>query len=60
MQLVLSLIEQYGLWLVFAAVLIEQLGVPIPAYPVLIVTGAVSARGDYTVPAVIAVAVIAC
>lgn len=60
MQLVLSLIEQYGLWLVFAAVLIEQLGVPIPAYPVLIITGAVSARGDYTVPAVIAVAVVAC
>lgn len=60
MQLLLTLIEQYGLWLVFAAVLIEQLGVPIPAYPVLIVTGAVSARGDYTVPAVIAVAVVAC
>lgn len=60
MQLLLSLIEQYGLWLVFFAVLIEQLGVPIPAYPVLIVTGAVSARGDYTVPAVIAVAVVAC
>lgn len=60
MHLLLSLIEQYGLWLVFAAVLIEQLGVPIPAYPVLIVTGAVSARGDYTVAAVIAVAVIAC
>lgn len=60
MQLVLSLIEQYGLWLVFVAVLIEQLGVPIPACPVLIVTGAVSARGDYTVPAVIAVAIVAC
>lgn len=60
MQLLLSLIEQYGLWLVFAAVLIEQLGVPIPAYPVLVVTGAVSARGDYGLPAVLAVAVLAC
>ncbi|MGH6624675.1 MAG: DedA family protein, partial [Burkholderiaceae bacterium] len=60
MHLLLSLIEQYGLWLVFGAVLVEQLGVPIPAYPVLIVTGAVSARGDYTVAAVIAVAVVAC
>lgn len=60
MQLLLTLIEQYGLWLVFAAVLIEQLGVPIPAYPVLIVTGAVAARGDYGPPAVIAVAVVAC
>lgn len=60
MQLLLTLIEQYGLWLVFGAVLIEQLGVPLPAYPVLIVTGAVSARGDYSVAAVIAVAVVAC
>ena len=31
MHLLLSLIEQYGLWLVFGAVLVEQLGVPIPA-----------------------------
>lgn len=60
MQLLLTLIEQYGLWLVFAAVLVEQLGVPIPAYPVLIVTGAASARGDYGLPAVVAVAVVAC
>lgn len=60
MQLLLSLIEQYGLWLVFGAVLVEQLGVPLPAYPVLIVTGAVSARGDYSATSVIAVAVIAC
>jgi len=60
MQLLLTLIEQYGLWLVFAAVLVEQLGVPIPAYPVLIITGAVSARGDYGLAAVVAVAVVAC
>jgi len=59
-QWVVTLIEQYGLWLVFAAVLVEQLGVPIPAYPVLIVTGAVSARGDYTIPAILLVAVAAC
>ena len=56
MQLLLTLVEQYGLWLVFANVFALQLGVPAPAYPTLIVVGAVTARGDITVPQVIAVA----
>jgi membrane protein DedA with SNARE-associated domain/rhodanese-related sulfurtransferase len=59
MQLILTAIEQYGLWLVFANVLALQLGLPLPAYPTLIVIGAVSARGDFTAPQVVAVAVIA-
>jgi membrane protein DedA with SNARE-associated domain/rhodanese-related sulfurtransferase len=59
MQMILTLIEQYGLWLVFANVLALQLGLPVPAYPTLIVIGAVSARGDFTAPQVIAVAVVA-
>jgi membrane protein DedA with SNARE-associated domain/rhodanese-related sulfurtransferase len=59
MQLILTAIEQYGLWLVFANVLALQLGLPVPAYPTLIVTGAVSARGDFTAPQVMAVAVLA-
>lgn len=56
MQLLLTLIEQYGLWLVFANVLALQLGLPVPAYPTLIVVGAITARSDITVPQVIAVA----
>jgi membrane protein DedA with SNARE-associated domain/rhodanese-related sulfurtransferase len=59
MQLLLTAIEQYGLWLVFANVLALQLGLPVPAYPTLIVIGAVSARGDFTAPQVVAVAVVA-
>lgn len=59
MQTILTLIEQYGLWLVFANVLALQMGMPVPAYPTLIVVGAVAARGDFTVPQVIAVAVVA-
>ncbi len=59
MQLLLTLVEQYGLWLVFANVLALQLGLPAPAYPTLIVVGAVTARGDITVPQVIAVATVA-
>lgn len=59
MQVLLSLIEQYGLWLVFANVLALQLGLPLPAYPTLIVVGAISARGDFSLAQVIAVAVAA-
>jgi membrane protein DedA with SNARE-associated domain/rhodanese-related sulfurtransferase len=60
MQLLLTLVEQYGLWLVFANVLALQLGLPTPAYPTMIVVGALTARGDITVPQVIAVATAAC
>lgn len=59
MQLLLSLVEHYGLWLVFANVLAVQLGLPLPAYPTLILVGAVTVRGDYTASQVIAVAVVA-
>src|SRR5512139_2823337 len=58
MQLLLTLIEQYGLWLVFANVLAVQLGAPLPAYPTLIVVGAVASRGHFNVAQVIAVAVV--
>ncbi len=59
MQMLLSLVEHYGLWLVFANVLALQLGLPLPAYPTLILVGAITARGDFTVPQVIGVAVVA-
>jgi membrane protein DedA with SNARE-associated domain/rhodanese-related sulfurtransferase len=60
MQTLLTLIEHYGLWLVFANVLALQLGLPVPAYPMLIVAGALSARGLPTAPQVLAVALAAC
>lgn len=59
MQLLLTLVEHYGLWLVFANVLALQLGLPLPAYPTLILVGAIASRGDFTVPQVIGVAVLA-
>lgn len=40
MGFVVDLIREYGFGIVFLNVLIEQLGAPIPAYPVLVVTGA--------------------
>ena len=59
MQVLLTLLEQYGLWLVFANVLALQCGLPVPAYPTLIVVGAMTARGEVTIAQVIAVSTIA-
>src|SRR3954453_17585856 len=60
MQTLVTLLEHYGLWLVFANVLALQCGLPVPAYPTLIVVGAMTARGEVTVAQVIAVSTIAC
>src|SRR5467141_1739405 len=54
------LIAQYGLALVFANVLLEQLGLPIPAIPALVVAGALSAEGQFPPLAVFGVAFVAC
>jgi membrane protein DedA with SNARE-associated domain/rhodanese-related sulfurtransferase len=60
MQFLVNLIEQYGLALVFLNVLALQLGLPVPAIPTLIVVGAAAAVGErYSVPQVLAVAVVA-
>jgi membrane protein DedA with SNARE-associated domain len=55
----LALIQQYGLMLVFANVLVVQLGVPLPAYPTLVVTGALAVRGDCSVHTLLFTAVAA-
>lgn len=57
MQVLVTLFEQYGLWLVFANVLALQLGVPVPAYPTLIVVGALSGQSSLGLAQVVAVAV---
>lgn len=42
MELLLHLVAVYGLLLVFATVLIEQGGLPLPAYPVIVATAALA------------------
>jgi membrane protein DedA with SNARE-associated domain len=57
-----ALIEQlarHGLPLVFANVLLEQLGLPVPAIPTLIAAGALSAGGRLSTAALLALAVLA-
>src|ERR1700682_2068965 len=56
----IGLITQYGLALVFANVLMEQMGLPIPALPTLILAGALAADGKISPLALFAVAFIAC
>lgn len=56
----IHLLQEYGVLIVFAIVLIEQIGMPIPAYPILIVAGALSVDGDFSWPAVLAAAICAC
>src|SRR5438046_2055545 len=51
---------RHGLPLVFAAVFVEQMGLPIPALPLLLAAGTLSAAGKFSLPLGIAATVIAC
>jgi membrane protein DedA with SNARE-associated domain/rhodanese-related sulfurtransferase len=59
MRDLILLIEQFGLPFVFFNVLLEQGGVPIPAYPTLLVAAALAANSDYRPYQIVAVAVLA-
>ncbi len=55
-----ELLQLYGILIVFAIVLVEQGGLPIPAFPILVVSGALAASGGISWLACIAAAVFAC
>ncbi len=58
MQELVRLTNQYGLLLIFAAVLLESLGLPLPAMPLLIVAGALAGNGTVSLGAVAGVALL--
>ena len=60
LQDLVTLIGQYGPWMIFAIVLLEQLGLPLPALPALFIAGALTAGGDLSMPALFGSAVLAC
>jgi membrane protein DedA with SNARE-associated domain/rhodanese-related sulfurtransferase len=60
MHYLIELISQYGVVLVFAWVLVEQAGLPIPAFPVLVVAGSLAASGEQSLALIGLVAVLAC
>ena len=59
METLLALIQQYGLAFVFVNVLLLQAGLPVPAYPTLIITGALAAKGGTPLWQLVAVAIAA-
>ena len=59
-QDLVHLIAQYGLALVFVNVLVEQIGLPVPAVPTLIIAGALAADGGLSAVALFGVAFLAC
>src|SRR5512147_777105 len=59
MEQLVQLIQHYGLAFVFVNVLLLQAGLPVPAYPTLIVTGALAARSPYTLAGLLGTAVVA-
>lgn len=58
-EVVFSL-SQYGLMIVVVNVLLNQIGLPVPVVPTLIVAGAVGAHGQVSLPALFIGSVIAC
>jgi membrane protein DedA with SNARE-associated domain/rhodanese-related sulfurtransferase len=53
-------LEHIGVLAVFALVLVEQIGLPLPTYPLLIVAGAWSAQGGASLGRIAAAAIAAC
>jgi membrane protein DedA with SNARE-associated domain/rhodanese-related sulfurtransferase len=60
MSKLILLIQTYGVLIVFGTVLLEQIGLPIPAMPILIVAGALAAGGEISWPACLAASLAAC
>jgi membrane protein DedA with SNARE-associated domain len=57
---IVPLLQQYGVLLVLIIVFIEQVGVPIPALPVLMLAGGVAAGGGLSVLAVFLAGMVGC
>ncbi len=59
MALPTHVLLMYGYLLLFAWVLVEQFGIPLPATPILLAAGALSAQGQLSFPAALLVGVAA-
>jgi len=59
MSYLFHLIENYGLLIVFFNVFLEQIGLPVPAYPTLVIAGALLANGNYSAGLLLLTAVVA-
>lgn len=59
MDVLLHIIEAYGLWVVFVCVLLDQGGLPVPSYPVMIVTAALAVDSNNSLLPLLIVATLA-
>jgi membrane protein DedA with SNARE-associated domain/rhodanese-related sulfurtransferase len=60
MALPTHILLTYGYVLLFAWVLVEQMGIPLPATPVLLAAGALSAEHELSFPLALAAGILAC
>jgi membrane protein DedA with SNARE-associated domain/rhodanese-related sulfurtransferase len=60
MEGLIDLIARHGVAIVFFNVLVEQVGLPVPAVPTLVIAGALAAKGQLSAPAIFAASVVAC
>jgi membrane protein DedA with SNARE-associated domain/rhodanese-related sulfurtransferase len=58
-EALVQFIEAYGLWFVFVCVLLDQGGLPTPAYPPIIVTAALAADANRSLLSILLVATLA-
>jgi len=56
MNELLAFLLRYGYWFTLAAVFLEQMGVPLPAVPILVGMGALARSGDFSLTTIILVA----
>jgi membrane protein DedA with SNARE-associated domain len=56
----MELLHQYGYALVFTVILLEQVGLPIPASPILILAGAIAAEKELSLSMVVLLGVVGC
>ncbi|MGE5345039.1 MAG: VTT domain-containing protein [Acidithiobacillales bacterium] len=59
MNELVAALSRYGVLLVFANVLVEQLGAPVPAIPTLVLAGALAADGRLSLAGLVLVSVVA-
>ncbi len=58
MDLLLNLLHQYGLLIVFINVFLEQIGLPLPAYPTILIASAISVNHETSLASLMLVAVV--
>src|SRR5437868_4238976 len=59
METALAQLSQYGVWVVGVNVLLQQLGLPIPSVPTMMVAGALASMGRMNGPGAFALSVLA-